>query len=396
MRVSQGKQISRRAVAMPTAGTSLALESLAKSRRNGLEIHAFDRRAGAPLMAKRATATVLREQWIHEYGDAAGLPRLRKAIASRATSAWGLPIRAEDNVLITIGAREAIFCLMMVCLDPGDEVVVLDPCWPGFAPCVTAAGGRVVTVPLSSHDGVGFGIDVEQIRERLTSSTRMLVINTPHNPTGMVVPTQTLERIAALARDRELLVLVDESYEGATFDGAEHKSLAALPDMFTRTVTVSSVSKLAGMPGWRVGWAIGDSQIIERMLAFHRATVGCSPQVTQTAAVAVIEGGVGVVRRRRQELQRRRDWALSVLLQIPRLRCGVPQGGFFLFPSIESFGVRSSVFAERLLEEGAIHVLPGSVFGSAGEGHVRIGFNTSWRDLRTGMMAFATVLRGWS
>ena len=378
---------------MPSSDTSLALETIAKFRHSGRQIHAFDQRPATPATARREVRSSLGQSWVSGYVNAAGLPRLRQAIASRTSSAWPFPIVAEEHILVTAGAREAIYCFMLACLDPGDEIVVPEPCWPGYAPCIAAAGGRMITVPTAPSPG--FAIDIERLRECLTPSTRAIVLNTPHNPTGMVIPLATLEAIASLASERQLPVLVDESYESAVFDGAVHRSLAALPDMFPLTVTVSSVSKLHGMPGWRVGWAIGNASVIERMLAFHRGIVGCVSPVAQLAAAAVLEGGQETVLRARRQLERRRNWALHALLRIPGIQCPKPEGAFFLFPDIRSFGLPSAALAERLVHQAGVQVVAGSAFGAAGEGHVRVGFNTSWDDLRHGMDALDAALRSW-
>ena len=301
------------------------------------------------------------------YTSNYGLMELRQEISGYMSKRAGLSYDPANQVLVTVGVSQALDLAMRAILDPGDEVIIPEPTYVSYMPCVTLAGGVPVTVP--THMENGFRVRPEDIEARVTGRTKAILIGYPNNPTGAVMSRQELEEIADIARRRDLLVISDEIYERLVY-GTEHTCFASLPDMADRTIHLSGFSKSYAMTGWRIGYACSRPEIIEAMMKVHQYTMMCAPIQGQMAAIEALRSGDRAVEETREEYNRRRHLMVRGLNRLG-LSCLEPQGAFYTFPSIKSLDMSSEEFAERLLMEEKVALVPGSAFGPSGEGHVR-------------------------
>ena len=301
------------------------------------------------------------------YTSNYGLMELRQEISGYMSKRAGLSYDPANQVLVTVGVSQALDLAMRAILDPGDEVVIPEPTYVSYMPCVTLAGGVPVTVP--THMENGFRVRPEDIEARVTGRTKAILIGYPNNPTGAVMSRQELEEIADIARRRDLMVISDEIYERLVY-GTEHTCFASLPDMAERTIHLSGFSKSYAMTGWRIGYACSRPEIIEAMMKVHQYTMMCAPIQGQMAAIEALRSGDRAVEETREEYNRRRHLMVRGLNRLG-LSCLEPQGAFYTFPSIKSLDMSSEEFAERLLMEERVALVPGSAFGPSGEGHVR-------------------------
>ena len=301
------------------------------------------------------------------YTSNYGLMELRREISGYMSRRAGLEYDPANQVLVTVGVSQALDLAMRAILDPGDEVIVPEPTYVSYIPCVTLAGGVAVTVP--THMENGFRVRPEDIESRITGRTKAILIGYPNNPTGAMMSRRELEDIADIAKKRDLMVISDEIYERLVY-GTEHTYFASLPDMAERTVHLSGFSKSYAMTGWRIGYACGQPEIIEAMMKVHQYTMMCAPIQGQMAAIEALRSGDRAVEDTREEYNRRRHLMVRGLNRLG-LSCLEPQGAFYTFPSIKSLDMSSEEFAERLLMEEKVALVPGSAFGPSGEGHVR-------------------------
>ncbi len=301
------------------------------------------------------------------YTSNYGLMELRQEISGYMSKRAGLSYDPANQVLVTVGVSQALDLAMRAIIDPGDEVIIPEPTYVSYMPCVTLAGGVPVTVP--THMENGFRVRPEDIEARVTGRTKAILIGYPNNPTGAVMSRQELEEIADIARRRDLMVISDEIYERLVY-GTEHTCFASLPDMAERTIHLSGFSKSYAMTGWRIGYACSRPEIIEAMMKVHQYTMMCAPIQGQMAAIEALRSGDRAVEETREEYNRRRHLMVRGLNRLG-LSCLEPQGAFYTFPSIKSLDMSSEEFAERLLMEENVALVPGSAFGPSGEGHVR-------------------------
>ena len=301
------------------------------------------------------------------YTSNYGLMELRQEISGYMSRRAGLGYDPANQVLVTVGVSQALDLAMRAILDPGDEVIVPEPTYVSYIPCVTLAGGVAVTVP--THMENGFRVRPEDIESRITGRTKAILIGYPNNPTGAMMSRRELEDIADIAKKRDLVVISDEIYERLVY-GTEHTYFASLPDMAERTVHLSGFSKSYAMTGWRIGYACGQPEIIEAMMKVHQYTMMCAPIQGQMAAIEALRSGDRAVEDTREEYNRRRHLMVRGLNRLG-LSCLEPQGAFYTFPSIKGLDMSSEEFAERLLMEEKVALVPGSAFGPSGEGHVR-------------------------
>ena len=301
------------------------------------------------------------------YTSNYGLMELRQEISGYMSKRAGLSYDPANQVLVTVGVSQALDLAMRAILDPGDEVIIPEPTYVSYMPCVTLAGGVPVTVP--THMENGFRVRPEDIEARVTGRTKAILIGYPNNPTGAVMSRQELDEIADIARRRDLIVVSDEIYERLVY-GTEHTCFASLPDMAERTIHLSGFSKSYAMTGWRIGYACSRPEIIEAMMKVHQYTMMCAPIQGQMAAIEALRSGDRAVEETREEYNRRRHLMVRGLNRLG-LSCLEPQGAFYTFPSIKSLDMSSEEFAERLLMEERVALVPGSAFGPSGEGHVR-------------------------
>ena len=311
------------------------------------------------------------------YPDAAGLWELREAIADKLERDNNIDANPASEIIVTVGAKEAIFAAMMATISPGDEVIVADPCWVSYVPCIELAGGKPVYLPL--HESEGFRISPDRLERILNRKTKMLIVNSPNNPIGSVMSKSDLGAVAELAKRRKFLVLSDEIYEKIVFDGERHLSIASFPGMEEFSVTVNGFSKSMAMTGWRLGYLVAPSSIAKCVTAIHGHLVTGACSFAQRAAALALrdERTDKTVRDMIEEYQVRRDIVVRELAKVNGISCFSPKGTFYAFPNIASIGLKSQELAMKLLDRSKVAVVPGDAFGKCGEGFIRLSFATS-------------------
>jgi len=334
------------------------------------DVPTFEHIAEAGVRAIRAGHT--------RYNPPAGLPALRRAVAEDAGRRRGIAIRPEQ-VVVGPGAKPALFFATLALIRPGDEVLYPDPGFPTYPAMVRVAGGVPIPVPLREEED--FSFDLHAFDHLIGDRTRMVILNSPSNPTGGVMPLSALEHIAKAAQRHDLWVLSDEIYARLVFDGRAAPSIASLPGMAERTVIVDGFSKTYAMTGWRLGYGIMPEPLAERVELLLTHAVGCTATFTQYAGLEALRGPQEPVGAVVAEYQRRRDVLVEGLNRIPGVRCRVPQGAFYAFPNVSAFGRSSTWLADYLLEEAGVAVLPGTAFGANGEGYLRLCFANSMENI---------------
>lgn len=319
------------------------------------------------------------EENFTRYTPSAGLPALRKAIAEDAGKRRGMTI-TPAQVVVGPGAKPALFFPTLALVRPGDEVIYPNPGFPTYEAMIGVAGGKAVPVPLVEEQD--FSFDLAAFDRLVSDRTRLIILNSPSNPTGGVMPLAALEHIAQVASERDIWVLSDEIYMRLAFDGCATPTIAALPGMQERTIICDGFSKTYAMTGWRLGYGIMPAALAERVELLITHSVGCTASFTQVAGIAALTGPQEAVDAVVAEYQQRRDVLVAGLNRIPGWRCRSPQGAFYAFPNVASYGKTSAWWADFLLEEAGVAVLPGTSFGSYGEGYLRLVFANSLPNLR--------------
>lgn len=322
------------------------------------------------------------------YTANAGLAELRGEICAYLARRMGLSYEPAET-LVTVGGSEAIDLCVRALVNPGDEVIIPEPCFVCYDPITTLTGGVPVPVALREEDG--FRLTADALAAAITPKTKLLIFPFPANPTGAVMPREALEKIAAVLRGTDIIVLADEIYAELTY-GGRHTSIASLPGMKERTVLVSGFSKTYAMTGWRLGYACGPREIIGVMTKVHQSAVMCAPTTSQYAAVTALRRCDADIEAMRAEYDMRRRMLVSRLNGMG-LSCFEPRGAFYAFPSIRTTGLSSEAFCERLLRSQKVAVVPGSAFGAAGEGHVRISYSYSVSHLDEALRRIEVFLR---
>ena len=307
------------------------------------------------------------------YTSNAGLPRLRELICADLAARYSARYSWQDECLITTGVSEGLDLALRVLLNPGDEVIIPEPCYVAYEPCVAFAGGTPVRVPTSWEND--FAVDPDAVAAAITPRTKAVLIGSPANPTGAVQPPAALHGLVRLAEQHDLYLISDEIYNRLTYTGG-HTCLATLPGARERTVLLGGFSKAHAMTGWRVGWICAPAAVAELCVRVHQYTMLCAPHVSQLAAVEALAAPDHDVDAMVADYDRRRRVFVKGLREIG-LDCPEPGGAFYAFPSIRSSGLDSETFAERLLHAEQVAVVPGSVFGPSGEGHVRCSYATA-------------------
>jgi len=321
------------------------------------------------------------EQGYTAYTANAGLFELRKEISRYMKRRFGVTYSAEDELVVTVGASQAIDITLRAVLNPGEEVIVVEPSFVSYAPTVTLAGG--VPVPVNTYSEDDFKLQPEQIEAAITDKTKVLMLCSPNNPTGTVLSKGDLERIAEVVEKHDLLVISDEIYAELTYD-EPYTSFPAVKNMRDRTILISGFSKAFAMTGWRLGFACGPKSILQSMLKIHQYTMMCAPTMAQHAALEALVNGQKDVVKMKESYRQRRSLVIHALEEMG-LSCHVPGGAFYVFPSIKKTGLSSEEFAEQLLMKEQVAVVPGSVFGESGEEHVRCSYATSVQKLEEAM-----------
>jgi aminotransferase len=323
------------------------------------------------------------------YTSNAGLPRLRELICADLATRYGADYDPARECMITAGVSEGLDLGLRVLLNPGEEVIVPEPCYVAYAPCVAFAGGTPVRVPTRWEDG--FAIDPQVVAAAVTPRTKAILIGSPANPTGAVQPRATLEALVRLAEEHDLYLVSDEIYDRLTYLDA-HTCLGTLPGARERTVLLGGFSKAHAMTGWRVGWLCAPAPVAELAVRVHQYTMLCAPHVSQLAAVEALSGTDDDVQAMVADYDRRRRVFVKGLREVG-LDCPEPAGAFYAFPSIRSSGLDSETFAARLLREQHVAVVPGGVFGPSGEGHIRCSYATALPLLEEALARIERFLR---
>lgn len=311
------------------------------------------------------------------YTSNRGLPQLRHAISQHIEAKYGVSYNPETEVLVTVGVSQGLDLSMRALVNPGDEVLVPDPSYVAYVPCILLAGGKPVPIPTSEDSG--FLLSPELVSRSITPRTKAILFGYPANPTGVVMPREQLTAVARLVEKHGLIAVSDEIYAGLTY-GVEHTCFASLPGMRERSILLGGFSKAYAMTGWRLGYACGPAEIIEAMTRIHQYTMMCAPTMAQMAAVEALRNGEAAVREMAIDYDHRRRTIIKGLNDIG-LTCREPQGAFYAFPSVKSTGLSSVDFAEKLLVEERVAVVPGSAFGACGEGYVRCCYAVSPQDI---------------
>ena len=316
------------------------------------------------------------------YSPNAGLMKLREAIAAYVQRHSGVTYSSKDEILVTVGGSEAIDLGFRALLNPGDEVLIPEPCFVCYEPLSRMAGG--VAVPIVTRAEDGFRLTAAALRAAITPRTKMLVLPFPNNPTGGVMRREHLEEIAEVLRGTEIMVLSDEIYGELTYGEREHVSITSLPDMQARTLLVGGFSKAFAMTGWRLGYVCGPQPLMAAIVKLHQYALMCAPTTAQYAAIEAMEHGDEDVTVMRAEYDLRRRFIVDELNRMG-LTCFEPEGAFYVFPSIRITGMTSEDFCQKLLMEKHVAVVPGTAFGESGEGFVRISYCYSLKHITEAM-----------
>ena len=325
----------------------------------------------------RETGIFSLEKGHTSYTSNLGTPALRREVCRYVRDNYHVSYRPEDECIITIGVSEALDIAMRALLDPGDEVLYTEPCFVSYPAEVRMAHG--IPVPIETKVEDAFALDPAVLRRKITPRTKVLLLNFPCNPTGAVMPLESLKEVAAIAMEHDLVVITDEIYSELLYEG-EHVSIASLPGMRDRTLFLHGFSKAFAMTGWRVGYACGPREIIDAMMKVHQYAIMCASTMAQEAAVEALRHGTKAMADMRESYCERRNLIVNGFNRLG-LTCLMPKGAFYAFPSIESTGLTSMEFAKRLLAAEKVAVVPGTAFGACGEGFIRCSYAASIRNI---------------
>ena len=328
-----------------------------------------------------------------KYTANAGLKELRGEICNYLQRRFDLHYK-EENILVTVGGSEAIDLTIRAVVQPGDEVIIPEPCFVCYEPITQLTGGVPVHIATRAEDQ--FRLTADQLRAAITPRTKLLIFPYPNNPTGAVMSAAEMEEIAAVLRETNVLVLSDEIYSELTYGLDRHVSIASLPGMAERTIVVNGFSKSYAMTGWRLGYAAGPAPLVKVMTKIHQSCIMSAPTTSQYAAITALRQCDDQIEMMRDEYNRRRRYVVKALNEMG-LTCFEPRGAFYVFPSIQISGLTSSEFCEQLLREKEVAIIPGSAFGASGEGYARISYAYSVDHLQTAMKRIREFLteHGW-
>jgi aspartate/methionine/tyrosine aminotransferase len=350
---------------------------LAETRPDIIGLHAGEPDFPTPKHIVEAGSRALGDGYTH-YTHGAGLLQLREGISRKLLEENGIESNPKTEITVTTGGFAAIFATIQATINPGDEVIVLQPSWPSYAGFVLLADGLPVPVPLRGPD---FEPSRKDVNQRITERTKMILVNSPNNPTGAVYSQSCLLELAKLAKEHGLLILTDEVYEKIIFDGNKHFSIASRPEFKDSTITVNSFSKTYAMTGWRVGYVVANEAITNGIRKMHGYMASCAAASAQKAALEALSGPQDCTIEMVEEYHRRRDLIVRGVNEIDGFECKPPKGTFYAFPSVSKLGLPSAMITEGLLEQAKLAAIPGSAFGEAGEGYLRLSFATSQRNI---------------
>jgi aminotransferase len=332
--------------------------------------------------AVREAAIYSLERGQTTYTSNYGLIELRKLISEHLQERYSVNYRPEDEILVTVGVSEGMDLAMRTILDPGDEVLVPEPCYVSYKPCVTLAGGVAVGIATSAESD--FCVSAKQLEAAATSKTKAILLGFPSNPTGATMPRAALEEIVKLAVARNWFIISDEIYDRLSYDDI-HNCVSSIPGAFERTILLNGFSKAYAMTGWRLGYVCAPEAILTPLMRIHSYTMLCAPITSQKGAIEALRSCESAVQDMIAQYNRRRKFIVAGLNKIG-LHCHLPKGAFYAFPSIASTGLTCEEFAERLLFEEHVAVVPGTAFGMGGENHIRCSYATSLEKIETALI----------
>ena len=312
------------------------------------------------------------------YTSNAGLKELKQEIGKYLKRRMHIDYDYNTEILVTVGGSEAIDIALRAMLNPGEEVLIPQPSYVSYVPCAVLAGGKPVIIELEEKDQ--FKLTKEKLLEKITPNTKVLILPFPNNPTGAIMEREDLEEIAKVIEEKDIFVISDELYAELTYKG-EHVSIAAIPGMRERTVLINGFSKAYAMTGWRIGYAAAPEIILTQLLKIHQFAIMCAPTTSQYAAVEALKNGDEDIARMKKAYNERRKYLMRAFAELG-MDCFEPYGAFYIFPCIKRFGMSSDEFANRLLQEEKIAIVPGTAFGDSGEGYLRVSYAYSLEDLQ--------------
>jgi aspartate/methionine/tyrosine aminotransferase len=393
MSVSSVRSVAAR---MSTIGTEGAFAVSARARaleaegRPMIHLQIGEPDFDTPTHVREAAKRALDDGATH-YAPFPGIPELRRAIADDVTARKGFAAD-PSQVFVTVGGKGVMLYAILGLIDPGDEVIVPDPGYPIYESLTRFVGATPVPIPIRmEHE---FRLDVEELAGLITPRTRLLIVNSPANPTGGVLTRADLQRIAELAQEHDLWVMTDEIYGRILYDGEEHVSIASLPGMAERTIVLDGFSKTFAMTGWRLGYAVVPESLIPTYSELIINTISCAPTFAQVGAVQALVGPQDDVEAMVVEFKARRDLIVEGLNEIEGIRCATPLGAFYAFPDISGTGLTGADFAERLLVEADVCVLAGTAFGGVGTDHIRISYANSRENLNEALRRIGRFVAG--
>jgi aspartate/methionine/tyrosine aminotransferase len=376
----------RLAERMSRLGTETAFEVLNKARalerqgKNIIHLEIGEPDFDTPKNVVEAGVDALHKGWTH-YGPAAGLPELRQAIAEEVSRTRGVKV-TSDEVVVVPGGKPIIFFSILALVDVGDEVIYPNPGFPIYESMINYMGGRAVPVRL--HEEKDFSLDVEELAALISDRTKMMIINSPQNPTGGVLSERDIRDIADAIGDRNIMVLSDEIYSRLIFEGRHH-SIMSLPGFQERTILLDGFSKTYAMTGWRMGYGVMRADLAAHVTRLMTNSNSCTASFTQVAGIEAVRGDQSSVERMRKEFQRRRDVFVAGLNRIKGFSCRMPKGAFYVFPNIVGTGWPSKKLADALLDEAGVACLSGTAFGAFGEGYLRFSVANSLENLNSAL-----------
>jgi len=380
---------------MEKLGTETAFEVLAKAKalekqgRNIVHLEIGEPDFDTPKNIKEAAVKALYGGYTH-YVPASGIPELREAIAEYISKTRKIEVSPEE-VVVTPGAKPIMLYAILACVNPGEEVLYLNPGYPIYESLINFVGAKPVPIPLKEEND--FRMDHEDFKKKITKNTKMIIINSPENPTGGVLTREDLKLIADCVADRDdVLVFSDEIYSRIIYEG-EHESIASLPGMKEKTILLDGFSKTYAMTGWRLGYGVMRKDIAQKATQLMINSNSCTCAFVQMAGVEALKGPQDEVEKMVAEFKRRREFIISGLNEIEGISCRKPRGAFYAFPNITKIGMTSREFSDYLLNEAGVAVLPGTAFGQYGEGYLRLSFATSIENIKEALNRIAEAIK---
>ncbi len=378
---------------MSRLGTETAFEVLAKARaleakgRDVIHLEIGEPDFDTPEHVVQSGIDALKSGATH-YGPSPGFPDLRDNIAQEISTTRNISMSAE-NVVVTPGGKPIMFFVILALIDSGDEVLYPNPGFPIYESMIEFVGG--VAVPMQLHERLDYNIDIAEVASQITDKTKMIILNSPNNPCGSVISEDSMEELAFLAKKHDLIVLSDEIYSRFLYEGSHH-SITAYPGMIDRTIILDGFSKTYAMTGWRIGYGVMPTELVEPISKLVTNSVSCTASFTQLAAIDALNGPQDDAFAMVEEFKGRREIIVNGLNDIPGIRCPNPQGAFYVFPNIDGTGLSSRKFADDLLEKAGVACLAGESFGKFGTGYVRFSFANSASNIELALERIRTFL----